>query len=56
MNHYIWASADSFYLFFLVFGVGSATLRVIKRERDERILYYEHTKRVHSAAVDIELS
>lgn len=56
MNHYIWASADSFYLFFLVFGVGSAALRVTKRERDERILYYEHTKRVHSAAVDIELS
>jgi len=54
-NHYVWENFASFYLFFAVFGIGSAALRVTKRERDERILYYEHTKRVHSAAIDIDI-
>lgn len=55
-NHYIWEISSSFYLFFLVFGIGSAALRITKRERDERHLYYEHTKRNYSSGIDVDIN
>ncbi len=55
MFSYIWAEASMFYLFFLVFAVESAMLRVSRRARDERILYYEDAKSSESSAVDISL-
>ncbi|MBR3806156.1 MAG: hypothetical protein IKJ13_04895 [Clostridia bacterium] len=52
---YIWADASMFYLFFLVFGIESAMLRVSRRDNDERILYYVDARSVDSAAIDVDL-
>lgn len=52
---YIWADASMFYLFFLVFGVESAMLRVSRRDNDERILYFVDARSVDSAAIDVDL-
>ena len=54
-TEYIWFDMPSFYLFFCVFGIGSATLRVAKRDVDDRILYYEDTRAVDYSALDIEI-
>ncbi len=55
MFSYIWSDVAMFYLFFAVFAVESAMLRISRKARDERILYYEDAKSSESAAVDIEL-
>ncbi len=52
---YIWADASMFYLFFLVFGIESAMLRVSRRDNDERILYFVDARSVDSAAIDVDL-
>ncbi len=52
---YIWSDASMFYLFWCVFGLGSATLRVAKKEHDDRVLYYEDTRRTYSSAVDVQI-
>lgn len=35
MTDYIWYSSSNYYLFWVVFGIGSATLRISKKEYDE---------------------
>ena len=52
---YIWADMPSFYLFWLVFGMGSASLRIAKKESDDRILYYEDARRSDYSAIDVEI-
>lgn len=52
---YIWSDASMFYLFWCVFGLGSATLRVAKKEHDDRILYYEDTRRTYSSSLDVQI-
>lgn len=54
-TEYIWADESIFYLFFAVFGIGSATLRVAKKEVDDKVLYYDDTRAVDSSAIDIEI-
>ena len=54
-TEYIWSQGTSFYLFFCVFGIGSAMLRVAKKEVDDRTLYYEDTRDVDFSAIDIDL-
>jgi hypothetical protein len=53
--NYIWADMPSFYLFWLVFGMGSASLRIAKKESDDRILYYEDARRSDYSAIDVEI-
>ena len=53
--NYIWADMPSFYLFWLVFGMGAASLRIAKRESDDRILYYEDARRSDYSAIDVEI-
>lgn len=53
--NYIWADMSAYYLFWCVFGIGSATLRVAKKEYDDRILYYEDTRASDSSALDVEI-
>ena len=52
---YIWADESMFYLFFVVFGIESAMLRVCRRERDERVNYYALARSSESAAIDVGL-
>ena len=52
---YIWSDGASFYLFWCVFGIGSAVLRLAKKEVDDRTLYYEDTRDVDYSAIDIHL-
>lgn len=55
MVNYIWQDLSAYYLFAAVFGVGSATLRVAKKEYDDRVFYYEDTRASDSSVIDIEL-
>ena len=52
---YIFADMYAAYLFWCVFGIGSATLRVAKRESDDRVHYYEDTRASDSSAIDVEI-
>lgn len=55
MVNYIWSDVSAYYLFWCVFGMGSATLRVGKRDYDDKILYYEETGDSDSSVIDIEI-
>ncbi len=55
MFSYIWADISMFYLFFAVFAVEGAMLRISRRARDDRILYYEDARSSESSAVDVSL-
>ena len=53
--NYVWESSSSFYLFWLIFGVASASLRIAKQESDDRILYYEDTRASDYSAIDVDI-
>jgi hypothetical protein len=53
--NYLWEYMPSFYLFFCVFGIESASLRIAKRENDDRVLYYEDTRTPDRSQIDIEI-
>ena len=54
-TEYIFAEGATFYLFWVVFGIGSAVLRFAKKEVDDRTLYYEDTRDDDYSAIDIHL-
>ena len=47
---YIWQDLSLYYLFWCVFGVGSATLRIAKQEWDDRQLYSRMMVSFHESA------
>lgn len=51
----LWADKSMFFLFWCIFGVGSAVLRVSKKEYDDRIAYYSDGRSAESSALDIEI-
>ena len=51
----LWSSPTVYYLFWCVFGLGSAVLRISKHEFDDRIGYYSDGAGVDSSAIDISL-
>ena len=51
--NYIWSDVFTYYLFWCVFGIGSATLRSAKREYDDRVHYYDDTRALDSSSIDI---
>jgi len=51
----VFSDITSFYIFFAVFGLGSASLRVARREYDDRVLYFEHEKSNSSSMLNINL-
>lgn len=53
--NYVFSDLLSTYLFWCIFGIGSAALRVAKRETDDRIHYYEDTRARNSSSIDIEI-
>ncbi len=55
MVNYIWSDMSVYYLFWCVFGIGSASLRVAKRDYDDRVIYYEESSAFDSSVIDIEI-
>ncbi len=53
--NYIWSDLSVFYIFWTVFGIGSAALRNSKREHDDLVFYYDHTGALDSSAIDVEI-
>jgi O-antigen ligase len=56
MSDYIWFSPSMYYLFFVLFGMGSASLRIAKDEADDRLNYHGDARRADSSVVDISLT
>jgi O-antigen ligase len=53
--NYIWADMTMYYLFWCVFGLGSASLREAKQEFDERAAYYRDGSAEDSSSIDIAI-
>ena len=53
--NYIWADMTTYYLFWCVFGLGSATLRVAKHEFDDRVAYFSDGSAEDSSSIDISI-
>lgn len=52
---FLWSGRSMFYLFIVVFGLGSATLRIAKKDHDDRMLYYEDMKQTDFSVLDIQI-
>ena len=52
---YIWQDLSLYYLFWCVFGIGSATLRIAKQENDDRVLYYQIDRDVDIFDISVNL-
>ena len=53
--NYIWADMTMYYLFWCVFGLGSAALRVAKSEFDDRVAYFSDGSAEDSSSIDISI-
>ena len=53
--NYIWADMTMYYLFWCVFGLESAALRVSKYEFDERAAYFNDGSAEDSSSIDISI-
>ncbi len=55
-TNYIWSDMSAYYLFWCIFGIGSAAIRVAKKEHDDLIFYYEDTRASDSSVIDVQIS
>ncbi len=55
ISDYIWSTFSLYYLFWVVFGIGSAALRIAKREREDLANYYGDDQSPESSIIDIRL-
>ena len=55
MTEYIWADETLLYLFWCIFGIGSATLRIAKREHDDRVMYYGDLMTADTSVIDVKI-
>ena len=53
--NYIWADMTMYYLFWCVFGLGSASLRVAKQEFDDRVAYFSDGSAEDASSIDITI-
>lgn len=56
MTENIFANPVTIYLFFVLFGIGSATFRLAKQDRDERLIYYGDDRSADASVADILIS
>jgi hypothetical protein len=52
----LFESPELFFTFFVLFGISSATLRVAKKETDDRLNYYGDARSSQTSAIDINLT
>ena len=55
MSDYIWYSAPMYVLFWVVFGIGSATLRISKKEHDDSLVATPAEAEDYSAQINITI-
>ena len=55
MTEYFWLDTEMYYLFWCIFGIGSAAFRIAKREHDDRVMYYGDLMSVDSSVLDVKL-
>ncbi len=53
--NYIWADMTVYYLFWCVFGLGSATLRVSRQEYDDRVAYFSDARAEDFSSIDVPI-
>ena len=53
--NYVWADMTMYYLFWCVFGLGSAILRISKQEFDDRVAYFSDGSAEDSSSIDITI-
>ena len=53
--NYLWGNATEIYLFWCVFGVSSAGLRISRQNYDDYVSYYSDGRSDDSSALDVEL-
>ncbi len=51
----LWSDMTMYYLFWCLFGLGSAVLRVSKQEFDDRVAYFSDGSGVDSSSIDISI-
>ena len=53
--NYIWSEPSAYYFFWCLFGIGSAIIRVAKKDYDDKVVYYEESSAFDSSVIDIEI-
>lgn len=53
--NYVWDDMTMYYLFWCVFGLGSAVLRISKQEFDDRAAYFNDGSAEDSSSIDISI-
>ena len=54
--NYIWSDMSMYFLFWCIFGVGSAALRISKQEHDDRMGYYSDGRSADASSIDVNIS
>lgn len=52
---YLFADMSMYFLFWCVMGVGSAALRVSRKEHDDRVSYYSDGRSSESSSIDVDV-
>ena len=47
---------ELFYMFFVIFGIASATLRIAKKETDDRLNYYGDARSSETSSIDVNIA
>ena len=55
MTEHVWSDNTLYYLFWCIFGIGSAAFRISKREHDDRVMYYGDIMSVDSSVIDVKI-
>ena len=53
--NYLWSDFSLTYIYWCVFGIGSAALRVSRREYDDRAAYFSDGRSSDASSIDVEL-
>lgn len=53
--NYLWSDMAMYFIFWCVFGIGSASLRIARGEHDDRIGYYSDGRSNDSSSIDINI-
>ena len=51
--NYLWADMSMYFLFWCLFGIGTATLRISRQEHDDRMGYYSDGRSSDSSSIDV---
>jgi putative inorganic carbon (HCO3(-)) transporter len=55
MTDYIFYDMRMLFLFFALFGISSANLRIIKKENDDRLSYFGHDLDANASGIDVSI-